>query len=73
MKEIVRIITANSSKVSTPSPLMSKVRIIALQSSRECEPPSLDNMFLKLAGVMQPDPPISYISNASLSSFFFSS
>ncbi|KAL4650557.1 hypothetical protein ACB092_01G095500 [Castanea dentata] len=68
-----RIIIRNSSKLKTPSPLRSNIRIIALQSSVDLDSPSRLSILFKLVWVIQPDPSISYFPKASLSSSFLSS
>ncbi|KAK7837554.1 hypothetical protein CFP56_021132 [Quercus suber] len=68
-----RIIVRNSSKLRTPSPLRSNLPIMAWQSLVDLDSPSRLSILFKLVGVMQPDPSISYIPKASLSSTFLSS
>nr|KJB71393.1 hypothetical protein B456_011G120700 [Gossypium raimondii] len=67
------IITLNSSKLITPSPLISKCLIITIHSSIDFDSPSFVSILFSPWGVMNPLPCPSYISNASLKFFIFSS
>ncbi|XBH91252.1 hypothetical protein VPH35_082689 [Triticum aestivum] len=66
------IMTLNSSKERTPSPLRSNLQIMALHSSSPIfsAPSSLPSIRLRLAGVIlapcSSPPPVAYIANASL-------
>lgn len=67
------IITLNSSKLRTPSPLRSNLRIMALQLSMDVDSPSRLSILFKLLGVIHSLPSNAYFPKASFNSPIFSS
>ncbi|KAI5562911.1 hypothetical protein BDE02_15G081500 [Populus trichocarpa] len=67
------IITINSSKLRTPSPLRSNLFIITSHSSIDLDSPSLPSIVFKSLALINPQLSISYKRKASLKSCNFSS